>query len=112
MMIFSKTMFQKDVYKFFKREGMYKRFSDISKFMYKGICFNDFFQCLFKRYVQRFFQIYIFYVHAKGFFNDFFCLNAYVQRIKKISRICTNFKVKICTKVFLFRFSKFHCVES
>ena len=33
--------------------------------------FNDFFQCLFKKYVQRFFEIYIFYVHSKEFFNDF-----------------------------------------
>jgi len=31
-----------------------------------------------KKYVQRIFQIYIFYVHSKGFFNGFFCLNAYV----------------------------------
>jgi len=32
--------------------------------MYKGIFFNDFFQCLFKKYVQR----YIFYVHPKWFY--------------------------------------------
>jgi len=33
--------------------------------------FNDFFLCLFKKYVQRFFEIYIFYVHLKEFFDDF-----------------------------------------
>ena len=44
---FSKTMFQKDMYEFSKREDMYKRyfqwFLNVWKFMYKGIFFNDFF---------------------------------------------------------------------
>ena len=43
--------------------------------MFQNLCtkehFQWFFQCLFKKYVQRFFEIYIFYVHSKEFFNDF-----------------------------------------
>jgi len=73
-----KDMFQKDMYGFSKREDMYKRyfhwFSNIWKFMYKGIFFNDFFQCLLKISVQRFFQIYIFYVHSKRIFSIIFFL--------------------------------------
>jgi len=75
MMIFFKDNVSKDMYKFSKREGMYKRFfqwfSNVSKFTYKGIFFNGFFQCLFKKYVQIFFSN-TFYEHSKGFFNDFF----------------------------------------
>jgi len=73
---FTKTMFQKDMYKFFKREGMFKSYfqwiSNVSNFVYKGIFFNDFFQCLFKKYVQRYiFFYFLFFVPLKGFFNDF-----------------------------------------
>jgi len=72
-----KDMFQKDMYEFSEREDMYKRyfhwFSNIWKFMYKGIFFNDFLQCLFKMSVQRFFQIYIYFMYIqKGFFQWFF----------------------------------------
>jgi len=55
---------------FQKRRYVQKIFSIIFKcfkiYVQRNI-FNYFFPCLFKKYVQRFFEIYIFYVHWKGF---------------------------------------------
>jgi len=55
---FSKTMFQKDMYKFSKREGMYKiffqLFSNVLKFMY-NFFFNYFFKCLFRKVCTKIF---------------------------------------------------------
>jgi len=88
---FSKTMFQKDMYEFSKREDMYKRyfqlFSNVWRFMSKGIFFNDFFQCLFKKSIQRFFQIYIFYVHSKRIFSMIFFKCIYTKNLKYLKNM-------------------------
>jgi len=61
--------------------------------------FNDFFQCLFKKYVQRSFEIYVFYVHSKGF--SIICFLKYI--CKRSQEICTNFKVKKKFSNFFFQ---------
>jgi len=72
--LFKDNISKRYVLIFQKRKYVQKIFSMIFKcfkiYVQRNI-FNDF---LFKKYVQRFFKIYIFYVHSKGFFNDFFCL--------------------------------------
>jgi len=84
---FSKTMFQKDMYEFSKREDMYKRyfqwFSNVWKFMYKGIFFNDFFQCLFKSLYKDFSKYIYFMYIQKGFFQWFFLFKCiYTKNLK------------------------------
>ena len=47
--------------------------------------FNDF---LFKKYVQRFFEIYIFYIHSKGFLNDFLLFKCmYTKNLKDLKNM-------------------------
>jgi len=68
---FSKTMFQKDMYKFSKTECMnkifFQWFSNVSKFMYEGIFFNDFF-IVYSKIMYKDFSKYIFLCTLKGFF--------------------------------------------
>jgi len=59
-------MFQKDMYKRY-----FQWFSNVSKFMYKGTFSMISSNVYLEKYVQRFFGIYIFYVHSKELFNDF-----------------------------------------
>ena len=66
---FSKTMFKKRyVLIFQKRRYVQKIFSMIFKcfkiYVQRNI-FNDFFQWLFKKYVQRFFDIYIYFMYIQ-----------------------------------------------
>jgi len=72
--LFEDNVSKRYVLIFQKRRYVQKIFSVIFKcfkiYVQRNI-FNDFFQSLFKEYVKRFFEIYIFYVHSKGFFNDF-----------------------------------------
>jgi len=60
-------MFQKDIYKFSKREGMYKIFFNDFQMFQKEYFSTNFSQCLFKNYVQRFSK-YIFLCTFKWFF--------------------------------------------
>jgi len=58
---FSKTMFQKDMYKFFEREGMYKRYFK---------CFKIYVQRnIFQWFLPMFIQIYIVLCTFKRIFN-------------------------------------------
>ena len=76
-MNFSKTVFQKDMYKFSKRDGMYKRFFNDFQ-MFQSLCTKEYFLMIcsnvYSKSMYRDFSIYIFYVHSKGFFNNFFYL--------------------------------------
>ena len=49
----------------------------------------------------------MFFMYIQKDFSMIFFLNVYVQRIfKKLSKICTNFKMNICTRVLVDFFSK------
>jgi len=106
-------MFQKICTNFPKEKVCTKSFF-IDFQMFQNLCTKEYFSMVssnvYSKSMYKDFFKYFFMNIQKDFSMIF--LNSHVERIKKkISKICTNFKVNIRLKVFLF-ISKFHCVES